>query len=482
MRFRFPFLKPSLRTRLVWLMLLMSMSLVMILVFFYYQTEKVLFNEFQRKTSELTRAVQVGLAGATAAKLNDAKSLERYLGTLNNKGVKEISVISVADRIVASTSHDNVGKWISQQRKELIFKAELGQPVTDDGPDYNVVIPVNSKEGPLGYIHLTLNAEDFSGFLRLSFYRRIIAALVILSLGTLMALVLAGHYTRPLEQVVRAAEKVAEGDLDHGEKLPVKRQDEIGQLARSFSDMIEKLREDRDLSERLRRAEHLAGIGQVARSVAHEIKNPLNFISLSIDHMLDTYRPIDGEKGERFEYLVRNMKGEIQRISHFAESFLEYGRPIELQLRSTDLVAMLDSILELVQPRAAQEQIIIIREYAGLPDLAVDPELLRTCLLNLVLNAFDAMPHGGELRMRGELTQGQIALAVSDTGRGIDPQHREKIFEPYFTTKPRGVGLGLALTRKIIEEHGGRIHCENRAEVGCRFIVTLPLPRPEKNV
>jgi hypothetical protein len=85
-------------------MLLMSMSLVMILVFFYYQTEKVLFNEFQRKTSELTRAVQIGLEGATAAKINDTKSLESYLGTLNSKGVKEISVISVADRIVASTS------------------------------------------------------------------------------------------------------------------------------------------------------------------------------------------------------------------------------------------------------------------------------------------------------------------------------------------------------------------------------------------
>lgn len=473
-------LQPSLRARLVWLMLFMSMSLVTILVFFYYQTEQVLFNEFQRKTSELTRAVQIGLEGATASKIKDSKSLERYLNTLNNKGVKEISVISVADRIVASTRRDSVGKWISQQRKELIFKAELGQPVTDEGPDYNVVIPVSSKDGPVGYIHLTLNAEDFSGFLRLSIFRRVISALVILAIGTMMAIALAGHYTRPLEQVVRAAEKVANGDLEHGEQLPVQRNDEIGKLARSFSDMIEKLRDDRDMSERLRRAEHLAGIGQVARSVAHEIKNPLNFISLSIDHISDIYRPEEVERGERFESLVRNIKGEIQRISSFAESFLEYGRPIEIHCRMTDVAAMLDGIVELVQFRATQDQVLLIHDYCDIPTLLVDPELLRTCFYNLIINAFDAMPEGGELRLVGTVSPNSVIFTISDTGKGIDSSFQDKIFEPYFTTKPKGVGLGLALTKKIVEQHGGSIVYEARAEVGSRFILRLPRAE-EKN-
>lgn len=468
--------QPSLRARLVWLMLFMSMSLVTILVFFYYQTEQVLFNEFQRKTSELTRAVQIGLEGASASKISDDKSLEKYLSSLNRKGVKEISIISSSDRIVASTSRDNVGKWISQRRKELIFKAELGQPVTGEGPVYNVVIPVTSADGALGYIHLTLDAEDFSGFIRLSLVRRVVAALVILSIGTIMALALAGHYARPLEQVVKAAKKVADGDLDHGERLPVQRRDEIGMLARSFSDMVERLRMDRDLSERLRRAEHLAGIGQVARSVAHEIKNPLNFISLSIDHMLDTYRPSEAERSERFESLVGNIKGEILRISSFAESFLEYGRPIEINCRPTDVAAMLDAIFELVMPRAEQDQIILIREYAGIPQLNIDPELLRTCFYNLVINAFDAMPEGGELRVVGALRPDGISLTFADTGTGIPRAAQDKIFEPYFTTKIKGIGLGLPLTRKIVEEHGGRIMYEPRAEVGSRFIIHLPLP------
>jgi len=457
-------------------MLFMSMSLVTILVFFYYQTEQVLFNEFQRKTSELTRAVQIGIEGASASKISDPKNLEKYLSSLNRKGVKEISVISSSDRIVASTSSDKLGKWISQRRKELIFKAELGQPVTGEGPIYNVVIPVSAEGGTAGYIHLTLDAEDFSGFIRISLVRRIVAALVILLIGTIMALALARYYARPLEQIIKVAGKVAEGEFDHGEALPVERRDEIGMLARSFHDMIDRLREDRDLGERLRRAEHLAGIGQVARSVAHEIKNPLNFISLSIDHMFDTYRPDDPAKSERFESLVRNMKGEILRISRFAESFLEYGRPIELHRRLTDITALLDGILELVQPRADQEHIILIREYVGLPHLDVDPELLRTCIYNLVINAFDAMSEGGELRIGGALLYAQVSITVSDTGSGIAADCQDKVFEPYFTTKAKGVGLGLSLTKKIVEEHGGRIVYEPRAEVGSRFIISLPLP------
>lgn len=480
MRLRLPSFRPSLRAKLVILMLCMSMSLVAILVFFYYQTEKVLFNEFQRKTSELTRAVQIGLEGATASKINDTKSLEKYLSILNRKGVKEISIISSSDRIVASTSSDNIGKWISQRRKELIFKAELGQPVTGDGPVYNVVIPVATADGPTGYIHLTLDAEDFSGFIRLSLVRRISSALVILTIGTIMALALAGHYTRPLEQVVKAAGKVAAGELDHGERLPVGRRDEIGILARSFNDMVERLRENRTLGERLRQAEHLAGIGQVARSVAHEIKNPLNFISLSIDHIADSYPPQDPERAEKFASLVKNIKGEILRISSFAESFLEYGRPIELHRTLTDLPAMLDSILEIIQTRAEQDQIILIREYASIPPLNVDPELLRTCFYNLFINAFDAMPTGGELRINSERDGGTIRITVSDTGIGIDAESRDRIFEPYFTTKPKGVGLGLALTRKIVEEHGGRMTYEPRAEVGSRFILQFPLPEEKE--
>ncbi len=464
---------PTLRARLMGLMLLTSLSLIAVLVIFYYQTEKALYNEFQRKTTQLSKAIQVGLEGSSGTSRSDPASLQDYLSRLNTKGVREISVISSTDRILASTSPDNVGKWITERRKDLIFKAELGEPVTGEGQVYNVIVPVTANGQNMGYIHLALNTEDFSVFLRASAIRRIVAALAVLTLGTIVAFFLAGHYTRPIEKVVSAAGQVAAGNLD--QQLPVERRDEIGLLARSFNDMVTRLREDRDLKIRLRTAEHLAGIGQFARNIAHEIRNPLNFISLSIDHMRDTYQPADPVQAEKFSQMVGNIKGEIERISRFAQSFLEYGRPFELRRQLLDPAVVLDEVCQLIAARTDEQQIELVQDYAGLPDLELDPDFFRTCLLNVVGNACDAMPDGGTLTVRGERQGGQVAFIFSDTGIGLPADLVGRMFEPFFTTKEKGLGLGLALTHRIVEEHGGRAAFSSRLGQGSTVTLWFPL-------
>lgn len=470
---RFSF-RPSLRIKLAALMLATSFSLVAILVFLYYRTEKTLYNEFQRRTAELTKAVQVGMEGASGKSLTDLKRLEDYLKRLNPQGVREISVISSSDRIVSSTRKETIGKWITDRRKELIIKAELGERVTGEGPVYNVIIPVASGTNEtLGYIHLTLNTEDFSVLLQASAVRRIAAALAILGLGTIVAVALAGRYSKPIEQAANAAARVAGGDL--GQTLPTGRRDEIGLLARSFNDMVGRLREDRDVRERLRTAEHLASVGQFAQSIAHEIKNPLNFISLSIDHMRDTYRPAEAEKAARYESMTDNIKGEIQRIRRFAESFLEYGRPFELRRRQCGLTHLVEDVLELSAARAAAAEVRIEVEMAPLPELQLDPEFIRTCLINIVGNAIEAMPDGGRLAVWAELRGPSVALAFADTGIGVEAERLEKVFEPFFTTKTGGLGLGLALTRRVVEEHGGRVEFTSRSGEGSTVTLHLPV-------
>jgi len=473
-RVKYYLLRPTLNRRLVAMMLFLSLSLISILIFLYYQTEKVMFNEFERQTSALTKSIQIGLEEATKGELSE-KRLENYLKQLNTKGVKEIQIINTTDKIVASTNSQDVGKWITKSQKILMVKADIGQPVTGEGQVYNVMIPVFSGDKRIGYINLTLNPEDFSVFLNTSNMRRIVAAMLIFGIGIIFAVFLATRYTRPIDQIVEVAKQVAAGNLD--QELDTKRKDEIGVLARSFNNMIEKLKEDRELKEKLRKAEHLAGIGQVAQNIAHEIKNPLNFISLSIDHMREYYRPRDPNDEEKFESLVVNMKSEIQRLSKFAESFLGYGKPIELNLQRTEIGRIIEETLELVSAKAREGNISIVKKYKILPDLFVDPEFIKTCIYNIIINAFEAMPGGGTITVSTDRSESMFLLSIDDTGAGVSEEQTSKIFEPYFSTKSKGLGLGLPLTRKIIEEHGGKVLLERKKTLGSIFTIMLPLEK-----
>jgi len=464
----------SLKLKLVAMMLLLSLGLIASLVLLYYQSEKLLYNEFERRTAEISRAIQFGLEEVSAGGTPDEKRLEAYLKRLNPSGVREISIISTTDKIVASTDPKSVGKTISKGRKEMIFQAELGQPMQTEGTVYNVTLPVVYEGRQLGYVNLKVGAEDFDLFLRTSMVRRVQVAVAVFFLGTLMAIFLAGRYARPIEKVARAAGRVADGDLSA--ELPVDRRDEIGALARSFNAMVDKLREERDLRERLRRAEHLAGIAQLSQSIAHEIRNPLNFISLSIDHLRESYPPADPAEAAHFAELCVNMKKEIQRVSHFAQSFLEFGRPLELKPRPTEIGPLVEGVLSLVEAKAGREQVAIVRELAALPVLEIDPDFIRTCLYNLIVNAFQAMPGGGTLTVRSALEGGQFALTVADTGTGIPREKLASVFDPFFSTKEGGLGLGLALVRRVVEDHGGRVAVES--EVGSGSSVTLRLPLP----
>lgn len=467
------FMRLSLNKKLVAMMLFLNFSLILILIFLYVQAEKTIFLEFEKKTSELTQAIQVGIEEVTAKGLTDEKRLQKYLQKLNAKGVNEISIISNSDKIISSTNPKNIGKWITKTKKELIFKAELGEPITGKGHAYDVIIPVIADDKHFGYIHLAVNTEDFSSEMKNRVAKRIIAALLIFSVGILLSVFLARSYTKPIEDVVRAARKVAAGDLE--QELVSARNDEIGELSRSFNYMVGKLREERVLEEKLRKAEHLAGIGQFSRSIAHEIKNPLNFINLSIDHIREKFKPNSDQEKERFDSLIANIKAEIQRVSRFAESFLEYGRPLEMSLQKTDINKLIEDVVELVQAKALRERIGIAKDFEPLPETYVDPEFIKTCLYNILLNSFQAMQTGGEILIRTRTSGARLSISVEDTGPGISEEKAARIFDPFFTTKPDGLGLGMALTRRVVEEHRGKVEFSSIESKGSTVTILLPL-------
>jgi len=185
------------------------------------------------------------------------------------------------------------------------------------------------------------------------------------------------------------------------------------------------------------------------------------------------------EEAEEYRSLVDVVQGEVRRLNAIVEDFLSLARPLSLRPEPIGVPALIDEVLRIADGEARAAGITTVREIAGdLPPVAADRDRITQVLLNLVLNAIQAMPGGGTLTLGADVSRGALTLDVSDTGGGIAPEILPRLFEPYVTTKVKGLGLGLAIARRIVEAHGGTIEAGNRPERGSRFRVTLPLVRP----
>jgi nitrogen fixation/metabolism regulation signal transduction histidine kinase len=320
-------------------------------------------------------------------------------------------------------------------------------------------MPVVAGNEHYGYIHLQINAEDFSQQLKMNAMKRIGATSLVFGLGILIAILLSWMYTKPIQNVVNAARSVATGDLTPN--LTTDRKDEIGELTQSFNFMVQKLREKRAIEEKLREVEHLSGIAQFARGIAHEIRNPLNFLSLSIDHLKEKYIPVEKGKKEKFESLITSIKQEIERINKLVGSFLDYGRPLRLSLREVDLNNLIEEVMALVQAKAEKDRVEINMQYEVLPNLSLDPELVKTCIFNIVLNSFQAMPDGGRLTVSTKVSDSRVSVIIEDTGSGVSRENLSRVFDPFFSTKNAGLGIGLTLTNRVFEEQGGKVNFQS---------------------
>lgn len=467
------FLDLSMNKKLIGMMLVLSFILVSVLMVLYSQFEKALLREFENQTAELSKAIQIGVEEVTSKGLTDEMKLRNYLQKLNTRGVREISIINNEDEVIASTDPVNIGEEVGPRRKERIIQAELGEPVSKEGKSYNVILPVVAGNEHYGYIHLKINTEDFSDIIASNAIRRIVATSLVFGIGIILAVFLSLMYTKPIHNVVNAARNVAAGDLSTD--LYTDRKDEIGELTQTFNYMVQKLREERALEEKLREAEHLSGIAQLAKSIAHEIRNPLNFISLSIDHLKKKFSPGSDAEREQFESLVRSIKHEIQRLNKLVGDFLDYGKPLRLNRQDTDLHALIQDVVALVSAKAEKDAITIQYHEEKIPRLSLDPELIKTCIFNIILNAFQAMPSGGELIIRAGMHNEKVTVIITDTGIGVSRENLPKLFDPFFSTKSTGLGLGLAMTSRVIEEHGGKVDFQSAEGRGSTVTIYLPV-------
>jgi signal transduction histidine kinase len=263
-----------------------------------------------------------------------------------------------------------------------------------------------------------------------------------------------------LDRDVAAVRLTPDDDLHHLDK-------QLELVMARVSEVASRLQKQQN---EMLRAQQLSAVGQLAAGVAHEVRNPLTAIKMLVEAALRDHKPRPFTADN-----LRVIHGEVLRLEQTVQGFLDFARPPALQRRPCDLRAVVAQASELVRARAVQQKVDIqVRCPPEAVVAAVDPGQLCTVLVNLFVNALDAMPQGGALTAHlGPADEAGISLRVTDTGEGIPPEMMSQLFTPFASSKPTGSGLGLSISRRIIEEHGGSLTAANQAQGAC-FTITLP--------
>ena len=293
--------------------------------------------------------------------------------------------------------------------------------------------------------------------------------------GILLAIVfslwIAARVSRPVEELARAAGEVASGSWDV--RVPVRGHDEVAVLARSFNHMTEELANQR---ERLVQSERVAAWRELARRLAHELKNPLFPLQLTVENLSRARQLPEIEFDEVFNESTQTLSMEIANLKKIVGRFSDFSKMPKPELEridAKDLVARVRSLYAASGDDGPRIEIKVDLENAPMP-LMADAELLHRALSNLVLNAKDAMPEGGTVKISARNRGDNVEISVADTGQGLTPEECERLFTPYYTTKQHGTGLGLAIVQSVVADHAGTIAVESGEGKGARFVITLP--------
>jgi two-component system, NtrC family, sensor kinase len=373
--------------------------------------------------------------------------------------------------VLASGGSAGVEREIEDQRVYSVLRAIRGSR--------GAVIGALEVAQPLSFI------EAEKANVRRRFLLNTVTLLAALTLVTLW--LVRRVVGRPMERLVAAANALGGGNLSHRIEVDPGG-GELAQLAREFNAMAGSLEtaqasvvrqsaESLALERRLREAEKLATIGNLAAGVAHEIAAPLNVISGRAELLLK--READPAALNRS---LRIIIRQINRITTIVRNLLDFARRREPRLQPVELGGVVEGVAEFLESELQRGEVELVRNGKGSAWVDADPDLLHQVLVNLWLNALQAMEDTGgphRLTVRMDVTESAAITEVEDTGPGLAPEARQRLFEPFYTTKARGTGLGLVVARSIIEEHGGSLEAANTPRgAGALFRITLPLARP----
>jgi signal transduction histidine kinase len=254
---------------------------------------------------------------------------------------------------------------------------------------------------------------------------------------------------------------------------------ELKSFSEQMEEKIQKTTADLKKTEaQLIRSEKLASLGELAAGIAHEIRNPLTSINILIHSLAES---LSSENIHRED--LRVIEEEIERINEIIDQFLRFGKPSPPHFEETDVISILEEILQLLRLQIEKQRIHVEKEFQLLPPAVLDREQLKQVILNLVMNALQAMPEGGRLRLSVQKPGKDrwIQIGIQDSGTGIPPEYMDKLFDPFFSTREGGIGLGLPIAHRIIDQHHGRIEVVSTPREGTVFTLYLPVDQEEKD-
>jgi len=468
----------KLNAKLILIMLSLLVLAVITLFSLNQFSQMALVQEIQESSQEISKAVQISIADLTSQA--ETSRLTGFFDSARQKGINEINIINSDGEIIDSTNPDKIGKIKDVKKLETGVKTAPRKPegasILSQRP-YDVVVPVIVGDEHLGYVQVNMLLDNIQNIQRSNFIKRLVATAMVFTVGIAFTIFLARRYTAPIHRLAEDFKKVSAGDLTV--TFPVESKDEIGELAAAFNEMVEKLREREALEKRLYEAEHLSRVGQLASGIAHEIRNPLNYISLAIDHLRAEVSVYCPERSTQMTEVADKIREEVRRANYMVVNFMNYGRPLKVRKSLVDYQELLERTLPVVQAKLAEQGALVEMQIApDLPPLLLDPELMRNCITNFLTNGAQAMQGGGTITLGAALDPeqpGWARLTFEDQGVGIAEEDLDKIFQPYFTTKDLGIGLGLAITERIIKAHGGEITVVSSPGKGTLFTVRLPM-------
>ena len=471
-------LRFKLRTQLIIVMLCMMVLFAGSFVYLQQVAEEKVLDLIQDEINGMMKAIEISIEQIHAPGSSDEARLKNFIDQLQTRGIEEVSILGKQQEVILSSNPRLIGSRLSVSKNEFLIQQKIGDD-EDLKPKkrYSAFVPIISRGQLQGYIHISMYFEDLERLSREILLERIVWAVPVVVIGLILCILISYWYTKPIPALIGAIHSISQGNLP---SLPTNLHADISGLSDSLNAMSKMLAAQKKLEEKLKRSEHQAILAQLASGIAHEIRNPLNFISLSVDHLsnLKSLETADGESGPGD--LIRKIKAEIQRVNQMVTNFLDLGREFVLHPVLLKANLAVEEALGLNSQRLRDLGISVERDYCDpVPIVEIDIDKMKSCFQNLVANAADAMPNGGILRISIMESAGSVNLAFEDSGEGIQPDNLPKLFAPYFTTKNRGIGLGLAIAKRVIESHKGSIDISSTPGRGTCVRVSLP-PAPRR--